>query len=256
MDRRRFLDTAPAYYGLAIVAYLAEAGERLAYRSGIQSNYSVEYEEGVVDHLDLDDLFAAGAKHIVGLGLIEIIKDDFGPDLYKLADEFLNRWSALQEDKGSLYYKYAAAGDTKRQWLLSALRSVKQRYEELGITTEDFGDNAPDWAPIPLERDDEGLQALIGEIDKVAEQVRGDNGYGTQHGEEKTYVLEKLRSVSKRLKEDTTISWLYLREFAIEPLLILGRRFGKAAIGIAAEAAKAVLKEWLKKKGITFLDNI
>jgi hypothetical protein len=62
--------------------------------------------------------------------------------------------------------------------------------------------------------------------------------------------------LAKRLKEASTISVRYLRKYGFEPLGALMRRFKDAAIGIAATAAREALRDWLRRKGITFLDDL
>jgi hypothetical protein len=48
----------------------------------------------------------------------------------------------------------------------------------------------------------------------------------------------------------------YIKRHGFEPLSKLIARFKGAAIEIAATAAKEALKEWLRRKGITFLDHL
>jgi hypothetical protein len=112
------------------------------------------------------------------------------------------------------------------------------------------------WQPLPLDRQDPYLNAAIQKIDDLAENVRTDNGYNVHFGEERKLILDQLNAVSKRLKEEASISWMYIREFALKPIAVLVKRFGTAAIGVAAETAKAAIKEWLKKKGLNFLEGL
>jgi histone H3/H4 len=69
-------------------------------------------------------------------------------------------------------------------------------------------------------------------------------------------VLDSISTLARKLKEAETISLAYLREFAFAPIARLLRRFGPAAIGLAAAAAKEALKDWLKKKGIVLFDDL
>jgi hypothetical protein len=112
------------------------------------------------------------------------------------------------------------------------------------------------WAPIPLDRNDLQQEQAAEALDRIIEELRGDNGYAATNPEEKAFVQDKLSAVARRLKEDSQISWMYLQEFAFKPLGILIKRFGGAAIGIAAATAKDAFVSWLKSKGIAFLDNV
>jgi hypothetical protein len=258
MDRKYFLRSAPAYYGLAIVAYLRMNRGSFAYKGAIQQFYHQEETEYYPEesYLALDPLFVAGAENAIELGLLEVLKDDFGPDLYRLAEDSESIWYEVTHANDGPYAKYAAAGDGAQSWLLSALSSISTKYSELEISNTDFDSTETEWQPIPLDRSDERLSQAIEKIDSVIEDIRGNNGYGSASSEERSYVFDKLRSVSAKLKQDSYISWIYLREFAIEPLSIVVRRFGKPSAGLLAEAAREALRAWLKAKGIHFLDNI
>jgi hypothetical protein len=72
--------------------------------------------------------------------------------------------------------------------------------------------------------------------------------------EERDYVLDRLSTLSKKLKEASSTSFAFVKRNGFEPLSILLKRFGPAAIGLVATAAKEALREWLRQKGITFLD--
>jgi len=153
-------------------------------------------------------------------------------------------------------HKYAMAGDGD-QWLGEALLALDQQYEELQIKDEDF-DDLPDreWEPLPIDRNDPDLKAVIEKIDDTHEQVRADNGYAAHLPEERAYIMDSLGMLAKKLKEASAISRPYIRRYAIEPLSLLIRRFGQAAIGLLATAAKEAFKEWLKKRGVFFLDGL
>jgi hypothetical protein len=113
-----------------------------------------------------------------------------------------------------------------------------------------------EWEPLQLERDDPQLKKAIAAVDDTAEKVRSDNGYAANLPEEREYVLDSLSTLSRRLKEASSISLAYLKEFAFAPLAKLLRRFKGAAIGLAASVAREAIREWLKRKGITLLDDL
>jgi hypothetical protein len=257
MDRKKFLTSAPVYYGLAIVAYL-RITRGIAYKGAVQNFYHQEETEYDPEesYLAIDPLFFAGAQNAIELGLLQVLKDDFGPDLYRLSEDSESIWYEVTHLNDGPYSKYSAAGDGAHNWLLSALSSISRRYRELDISSADFDSVDTEWQPIPIDRSDESLTQAIEKIDAVIEDIRGNNGYGSANSEERSYVFDKLRSVSAKLKQESYISWIYLREFAIEPLSIVIRRFGKASAGLLAGAAREALRTWLKSKGIHFLDDI
>ena len=126
--------------------------------------------------------------------------------------------------------------------------------QEIGLAPEAVAKES-EWEPIPLTRDDTARHAAVDALDRIVDELRGDNGYAATNPEEKRYVQDKLSGAVKRLRDDTQISWMYLNEFAIRPLAILIKRFGNATIGLAAVAAKEAVLTWLKSKGVNFLND-
>jgi hypothetical protein len=134
--------------------------------------------------------------------------------------------------------------------------SIEKELTSSAASPESLRDEEIDWEPIPLERDDDKQTVAMSALDKVVDELRGDNGYAATNPEEKAYVQDKLLAVTKRLKEASQISWMYLSEFAFKPLAIIIKRFGGAALGVAAAAANEALASWLKSKGMSFLDGM
>jgi hypothetical protein len=188
--------------------------------------------------------------------LIEILSDDFGPPIISRSQDFYNVWDELKKDKQYPFYKYALAGNGDR-WTREALQALEQQYQSLEITDQDF--DAPpeqEWEPLPVDRRDPDLKTAIEKLDETHEQICADNGYAAHVPEERAYIMDSLGLALRKLKEASTISLPYLRRYAIEPLSMLIRRFGPSAIGIIAAAAREALKEWLRKRGVSFLDNL
>jgi hypothetical protein len=202
---------------------------------------------------------------------VDSIGDEFAPLFIRRNDHLLEAPAADREFQ-LLHDKYEQLGPAKDVWLDTALASVLDKFDmdklnailaEIGLKDTEFSEdsNAPaasdgDWSPIPLDRSDSEQSAALGALEKTVEELRGDNGYATTNPEEKAFVQDKLSAVARRLKDDSQISWMYLNEFALKPLGILIKRFGKAAIGITASAAREALFSWLKSKGLHFLNGI
>jgi hypothetical protein len=270
MDKREFIQSAPMYYALAIAHVVrSEPRDRYLHEGDIKAAYSFQHEdqETYGNFLENQDLFNRGISILAGYKMIEIVHDKFGPRLLRQTATFEDTFTALSKDEDSPFFKYMLVSYAGRgKWVEGALMSVQDWYVTLNILSQDLYNidlaqkqkniEAPDdkWEPIPLDRSDEKLQAAIEQLDDIVEQLRSDNGYAATHPQEKTYVLDKLRAVTKRLKEDSHISVVYLSDFAVKPLTIVIKRFAKAAIGVVAEGAKAALIEWLKSKGVDLLN--
>jgi hypothetical protein len=251
MDKAEFIEVAPQYYSLAIIVYLYQHGGMAVSHSRLISHYYDTDEQW--SYFAINKLFELAVGWLNQRGIIDLITDPFGSPIISASSDFSDRWSELGEDKNFPLFKYHM---TDENWLQGALRSLDVEYRRLGIVDEDFDEPDKDWEPLPLEREDPQLQKAIDAVDDTAEKVRADNGYAAHLPEEREYVLDNLSALSKRLKEAQTVSLAYLREFAFAPLSKLLRRFKDAAIGLAASVAKEALKDWLKRKGITVLDDL
>jgi hypothetical protein len=122
--------------------------------------------------------------------------------------------------------------------------------------TKNRTNDIDEWQPIPIERELEVVEQLTRKLNEAIESIRSDNGYTANQPEERQFVLDGLRAVSKRIKEDTQISVMYVREYALVPLGLVIDRFGKAATGMFAEAARKAIVEWLKQYGIDILKSL
>jgi hypothetical protein len=190
---------------------------------------------------------------------IELDEDEYAPPIitFKSGYGILQR-SELPEADGKIVARFLKAGDRRYDWLTSALANLKNKVANdsadtsSDVTSIEAEDN---WSPLPLDRGEQELRKVIENIDSVIEQARADNGYSATEPEERKFVLDKLQPFLRTLKEETSISWTYVKEFGIRPLVILGKRFLGAGTGLFVEAAKSSLKEWLKKRGLSFLDE-
>jgi hypothetical protein len=200
-------------------------------------------------------LFDQAIKWFVERDMVSVITDDFGPPMYQPTPDFSDKWEALRNESNPLFYRHSLAPNGER-WLIQALDGVNKAFDELKIASEDFI-SAPDvdeWEPLPVDRSDPQLEKAIKNLDEVIEQVRSDNGYSAKLPEERSYILDKLTAVSRKLKTEATISWTYLNEFALKPLGQLVKRFGGAAAGLAAVVARDSLIGWMKTFGARAID--
>jgi hypothetical protein len=184
----------------------------------IKENYSVRESDEHYrwDYFEHRRIFECASRFLIEKGLIEIISDEFGPPIISISQDFYNLWEKLQKDRQYPFYKYALAGDGDG-WVHEALQALDREYNSLEITDEDF--DAPpeqEWEPLPIDRRDPNLKAVIDKIDETYEQVRSDNGYAAHVPEERAYVLDSLGLAVSKLKEASTISFPYLRRYAIE----------------------------------------
>jgi hypothetical protein len=254
MDKREFVRLAPQYYAMAIVRDVVNRGSP-ASQSSIEKEYTVEDEDGDdYPHLSSDVLFEAGLKVAIEQELVRIIRDPFGPVVIVAHEEIYENWKKLQESGDLPFRNYGLAPD-KREWLQSALVTVNNTYRTLGMESTDFEEKAGDeWEPLPLDRNNEKVKEVLQRVDETIEQVRADNGYAVSAPEERAYVLDGLTTFRHKLDEATSISYGYIKKYGLEPLRTLSVRFGKAAIGIGAAAAKEAIIFWLKELGVKLLE--
>lgn len=265
------LSHAKLYYFLAMREVLLESSDQF-FSVSMVHNWILQKHpnviSGAVRILKSDVLFRICIQDFIKQGWVDSIDDEFASLFVRKNDSLVAAPSSNPELE-KLQNKYESLGLSRESWLGTALTSVLDRFDidELNsilidinsnqeAETEDRNNKEEDsWSPIPLDRSDQQQTQAIEALDHVIEELRGANGYTSTNPEEKTYVQDSLSLVAKRLREDGQISWMYLSEFAFKPLATLIIRFGKASLGITAAAAKEAIKDWLKKKGVNFLDN-
>jgi hypothetical protein len=244
------------YYVVAVAVALneryQESHEGPPNEDEVRNSWWVDqnHQDGPTDLLDDKKAYDAAISICHKQGLISALTDEFGPDIYQYARDFPGTYRMFQDHVASdLFRKYQTGG---RTWLVSALRKI------LNTPADQREPKAPtgEWEPIPLDRNSANLQKATEALDRAIEVVRADNGYAANEPEEQRFVLDKLRAVRKRLKEDAHISWMYLNEFALKPLLTVVDRFGKAATGIAAKEARDALVKWVKERAGDILGEL
>jgi hypothetical protein len=248
MDKSEFVDKAPQYYALGIVVALAQnnnkSGKTLADLDAIIESSSYKYfqKQPIVDH-------ALGI--LVNAGAVEIIEDDFGPEIIKATGSLQKWW---KETELPAFRKFAEV--VSWDWLKTAIKSVNDTYDRLKVTNDDFSIAVVDsqWEPIPLDRKDEKLQKATAELDKAIKAIESDNGYAASVPGERNYVVSRLKEMSAALKEKAEVVWPEVKANAIDPLGRVIKRFGPAAVGVAALAARKAIVEWLKANWSRFLE--
>jgi hypothetical protein len=180
---------------------------------------------------------------LVESDMISAFTDPFGPPVYLKGDTFDSRWNDLCRSQ-SPFENAEASGDPGR-WTYQALDSAYREYIKLGIRSSDFDDPERDWAPIPLERNNEALQTAIVALDKTITEVEQSNGYASEHAEERNFVLDNLRMLSQRLKSAGTISVSYIRTHGLSVLKRVQDRFIDTSIGEGVRETTNAIVHWL-----------
>jgi hypothetical protein len=239
MERSRLIEIAPSYYEIAICNFFDDG------RNEVASANTVWGTTGVKN--------TAVFWHVLGIlvakKMLNVILDDFGPPIYTRGDRFNSEWEALKKQEGTPYYKFGL--DPQRaSWIASAIEAVNKALQEQKIKPDDFKNPNAEWEPLPVERSDANLQKVTLQLDKTVAAVDADNGYNATLPEEKAFVVESLKEASDKLKGKVdSVTYGYVKRKIIDVLDILIQRFGKAAVGLAAQAAKAAVFDWLKGIG-------
>jgi hypothetical protein len=166
--------------------------------------------------------------------------------MYRASETFEHWLSDSASKKFPLFDKFREIGSDS-DWLRAALRKLNKVYGELGITDNDFAVEAEDqWEPIPLDRSDPLLEAATEKLDVAIEAIESDNGYAIHHPGERDHVLAQLKIFADAVKTRTQVYWPQVKTYAIDPLTRVVKRFGDAAVGVAAFAARQAIVDWLK----------
>jgi hypothetical protein len=246
MEKADFIKLAPKYYALAIALRFAKLGSAQT-RQSIMNEYMVHEEDGPSeDSLCLVDDFAiwnSAIDWLVARGMIGAFTDPFGPPVYVKGDTFDSQWNDLCRTEAP--FENAEFSGDARQWTFQALDSVYREYIRLGIRPSDFEEPNREWSPIPLDLNNEALQAAIASLDKTITAVEQSNGYASEHAEERNFVLDNLRMLSQKLKNASTISVSYIRAHGLSVLKKVQDRFVDTAIGEGAKETTSAIVHWL-----------
>jgi hypothetical protein len=250
MDKEDYLKTAPEYY-MAAIAMVLDSEYKLVSGDAIAGQF---YADARLLRANMN-LFEAGIKKLVQHGVLTVSADSFGPTLYKRTETFSRWWDSDAKQQYQIVSKIHSMADPK-DWLRTAVRRVNETYHNLGIQDADFELDATEaeWEPIPLDRDDQRLKKVIDAVDSAVVAIEGDNGYPVVAPGEREYVVENLKRFQTILRESTQILWIQVKQYGLEPLTKVIKRFGEAATGVAAAAAKQALLDYLKRNFTKILD--
>lgn len=249
MDKSDFISIAPAYYAAAIAGRIRNFDDKEMTIDELEE-YFIQYELG--ECLTNQTLIDEALTRLSAMGMVEVMADHFGPTHFIKGNHFEEMWEVLIADRASPFYKYSRL-TSPNHWIIKAIRRANEVALELGISETDFAPTKIDslsennWEPIPLSQEDQGLKSAITSLDKLIAEVRDSNGYAVSNPEERSYVLDGLQATSRTLKEAAATSLPYLKAYAFEPIAVVIKRFGKAAISVSASAAKEALTEFIKQ---------
>jgi hypothetical protein len=242
MERNRLIELAPQYYMLGICDFLGQG----IFNEVASSNTLWDQCEGVGRSERSSWVFWKTLEILVERRMVEQITDDFGPPLYKRTEQFTPAWEAMKKVAGSPASKFAI-DPNRKSWLSTALENVNKACLEHKLISEDFKNPDAEWEPIPVDRTSSEFKKVTDTLDETIKAVEQDNGYNATLPEEKAFVVDNLKDAAQRLKKEDAISYAYLKRKAIDVLDVLIRRFGGASVGLAAQAARAAIFDWLKE---------
>jgi hypothetical protein len=247
MDRHSFVERAPQYYALALALAAVKLEQEVFTESQLQQLLVSEHL-GFNSVFRFEPLIQAGMRLLVEAAVIEISKEDFGPNLYRRTPALT--WEWMFEGDGLKIPVFARYGELQNlPWLAEALADIDQSFQNLGLSHEDFEQPPLSvWEPLPLDRTDEDLRDATAKVDEAIAQIEADNGYAANVPGERDYVVESLKSFSTTLKESVQITGMQVKTFALDPLNAVIQRFKGAALALVAGAAKEAIGVWLKAK--------
>jgi hypothetical protein len=243
MDKAEFIKLAPKYYALAIALTFTHKGDALT-RQSIMNEYLAQ-DDGEESYSLLDDftLWNQAIAWLIDREMIFAFTDPFGPPVLNKGGTFDSQWNDLCRNERP--FENADRSGNPAQWTHEALSAVYREYIRLGVRPSDFENPEREWEPIPLDRNDEALQATIISLDKTITEVEQSNGYASEHTEERNFVLDNLRMLSQKLKNASTISVSYIRTHGLSVLKRVQDRFIDTSIGEGAKETTNAIVHWL-----------
>src|SRR5262245_57421815 len=88
MDKRKFIEEAPAYYAVAIAFSLLEGKRDVSTLEQIRELVPV-----VSRSMVHDPLMEAGLRLLITAGVVGILKETFGPPLYRRLPALTKEWA-------------------------------------------------------------------------------------------------------------------------------------------------------------------
>ncbi len=116
-------------------------------------------------YLTKDPLLLAAIRLLAGCSYIEIVSDEFGPNVYIPTDRLLDWLDTGYKNEPLLFAKYRTINNL--EWLRDALQRINKTFDQLRIVDSEFTDTTvePEWQPIPLDRSDEKLIVAADKLD-------------------------------------------------------------------------------------------
>jgi hypothetical protein len=113
------------------------------------------------------------------------------------------------------------------------------------------------WAPLPIERPDEYLNSVTDQLAQLREAISKDNGYAASEPSEREEVVYRLKVGIDYLNSASIVIYTAVDVYVVWPVKQILARFTTATIiGKAATLAISVVTEWLKNRGVQFLDDL
>jgi len=248
MNKIEFVQRAPTYYAIAIFAAIERA-------TGVKTRESIDSfwdKENYI--LSNDSVWNAAVRLMGEAGVIEIIEDDFGPDLYRATPALQDWFNGKFEQENSAVTKYKAAG---KAWLKDAISQVNRAYAQLRIQPDDFkAVEESEWQPIPIDRQGAEIKRVEEALEEAIEKIEGDNAYPVHAPDERKYVLTNLKAFKRFLSENTSIYISQVDAFVIQPVKLVIARYGSAATGLAGTAVRQAVFDWIKTHAAKLLSLI
>jgi hypothetical protein len=105
------------------------------------------------------------------------------------------------------------------------------------------------WEPLPIEAGDENLAAVERGIKEIADLVARDNGYKSEHPDERAEILSAFNGATTLLREASQVGYSTFMAYIVWPLEKLMIRFKpETIVGASAIVLREAVKDWLKAR--------
>lgn len=243
MEKADFVRLAPPYYAAAILYAMRKLGSNELHQSDVDAEF---YSDNRTNPIRNKTLKKRAYNLLAEIGAIRILTDPFGPSMIEKTSEFAKVIEELIKTREGPYFRTFT--ERGRAYLVEALDNVNRQYDILKISDGDFSQPDAEWEPLPLDRQDPQLHRVTETLSETVRLVESDNGYAATLPGERDTVLTSLTTALKTFREGADISMGFVRVHAVEPLTRLTTRFGNAALGVAAQAARETLLKFLMDK--------
>ncbi len=205
------------------------------------------YEYFILEDKQIID---AALKFLRMEGLIELVPDEFGPDIVVKGNDYFSNLTRLFEGGEPTFAKFSLSGGNPDNWLIPAILKINLQLEKERANNADTDTTASEsldtdtWSPLPIERHDGNYISAVDAAEKAMKAIEQNNGYAASEPEERNGIVATIKGTLEAIKTGAP-SRRAVVEGLLKPLKYIAKKFADSTMGELAKDAVGWLVKWL-----------